>query len=171
MMPTRKSICASWHPCKRQARPYNHHVEPFHYGEGSFWEVVALLNDVCSNPANGHHFAPRPRPKSATTGHAVRSIGSDIIRPLEQWEYQDRLHRPRPHVRELEAVPDCEPSQAGRTETAPSPRGMRASRGSGSAPAKACARLSTSRRIVGLIVESRRANWLLCTRTGNCHSP
>jgi hypothetical protein len=105
-----------------------------------------------------------------TTGHAVRSIGSDIIRPPEQWEYQDRLHRSRPHVRELEAVPDCEPSPAGRTETARSPRGMRASRGSGSAPAKACARLSTSKRIVGLIVESRWANWLLCTRTGNCHS-
>src|SRR5258706_15493787 len=118
-------------------------------------------------PESRHHVTHAVCPFSATTGHAVRSIGSDIIRPLEQWEYQDRLHRPRPHVRELEAVPDCEPSQAGRTETAPSPRGMRASRGSGSAPAKACARLSISKRIVGLIVESRRANWLLCTRTGN----
>ena len=117
------------------------------------------------------HRQPDPAcPFGATTGHAVGSIGSDIIRPLEQWEYQDRLHRSRPHVHELEAVPDCEPSQAGRTETAPSPRGMRASRVSGAAPAKACARLSTSKRIVGLIVESRWANWLLCTRTGNCHS-
>ena len=52
------------------------------------------------------------------SGHAVRSIGSDIIRPLEQWEYQDRLHRSRPCVRELEAALDREPSPAGRTETA-----------------------------------------------------
>jgi hypothetical protein len=54
----------------------------------------------------------------STTGHAVRSIGGDVIRPAEQWEYQDRRHRSRPHVRELEAAPDCEPSPAGWTETA-----------------------------------------------------
>jgi hypothetical protein len=29
-------------------------------------------------------------------GHAVRFIGSDIIRPPEQREYQGRLHRSRP---------------------------------------------------------------------------
>ena len=63
----------------------------------------------------------------ANSGHAVRSIGSDIMRALEQWEYQDRLRRSRPHVRELEVAPNCEPSPAGWTETAPSPRGMRES--------------------------------------------
>ena len=75
----------------------------------------------------GRAVAHVPGQLCATTGHAVRSIGSDIIRPLAQREYQDRLHRSRPHVRELEAAPDCEPSPAERTETAPSPRGMRES--------------------------------------------
>jgi hypothetical protein len=69
-------------------------------------------------------FSLQHRPRS---GHAVRSIGCDIIRPLEQWEYQDRLHRSRPCVRELEAALDREPLPAGRTETAPSLRGMRES--------------------------------------------
>ena len=36
-------------------------------------------------------------------------LGSDIIRPLEQQEYQNRPRQSRRRVRELEAAPDCEP--------------------------------------------------------------
>jgi hypothetical protein len=74
-------------------------MKEFDFGavDGHNADVSADLNapkrEVRLAPINGHRQLGGALPKSATIGHAVTSIGSDIIRPLEQWEYQDRLHR------------------------------------------------------------------------------
>jgi hypothetical protein len=64
---------------------------------------------------------PRTRTLLNTVGtsHLCQHRTCGQVMPLEQREYQDRLHRSRPHVRELEAALGRESSPGGRTEIAP----------------------------------------------------